>query len=182
MHTAQGGILKVLNKEKVMKKLVLSLMTAFVVAAGPAMAADTYFKPGSLVAQVGVGYGWGLGVEGGADLSLGQWVIAPVLPLDYGVGARVGFRTGFLTYGAGVGAEGHFAVHYSWKALGTGMDFVNRLESYTGIGVQLVPADTIPVYLSELGGTSYHLDNNLAIEIGYYSITGGGTLGLTYRF
>lgn len=165
-----------------MKKVFLALVVMAVVGLVPAMAEqNTYFKPGSLIAQVGFGWGWGAGLEGGADLSLGQWAPAPAFPLDYGVGARVGFNTGFLDYGSGIGVEAYGTVHYSWKALKTGNDFVDKLESYTGVGIQFQTNNPdSPLGIASAGGTSYYIDDKLAIDLGYYSVV-GYTLGVTYK-
>ena len=164
-----------------MKKLFLVMITAVAIGLVPALAEqNTYFKSGSLLAQVGVGYGYGAGLEGGVDLSLGQWELAPVFPLDFGVGARVGFNTGIQTYGAGIGAEAYGTVRYSWKALKTGIDFVDHLETFSGFGLQFQSNAVLPLWVGSMGGTSYHLDDKLAIELGYYSIV-GATIGATYK-
>jgi hypothetical protein len=165
-----------------MKKLVLIALSALVIGLVPAMAdQNTYFKPGTLEAQAGVGAGWGLGIEGGVDLSLGQFSLAPTLPFDWGVGARAGFATGLLGYGGGLGLQGGAVLHYSWKSLGLSYDWLNKMESYTGLGLYFQTGNSLfPIGLAEMGGTSYHIDDKLAVEIGYYSII-GGTLGVTYK-
>ena len=164
-----------------MKKLFLVLITIAAIGLVPAVAdQNTYFKPGTLVAQAGLGYGWGLGIEGGADLSLAQWVPVEVVPLDLGIGARAGFNTGFLSYGAGLGIAAFGTVHYSWKALKTGIAWVDKLETYTGLGLQFQSNYTYPLWIGSVGGTAYHVDDRLAIELGYYSFL-GATIGVTYK-
>lgn len=142
----------------------------------PAMAdSDTYSKPGTLTAQAGVGLAWaylgGVGLQAGADYGIAQVPFAPKLAMDFGASARVGFGTW-----GGLSAAVFGTAHYSWKELGLGIDWVNRLESYLGIGLAILPGLGLDAY----SGTAYHLDKNLAIfvEGGYYS----SVVGVSYRF
>jgi hypothetical protein len=154
------------------KKLFLVLLTAAAVGLVPAMAdQDTYLKPGTVSAQVGIGAYWGyfggVNLEGGADLGLVQVPFAPKIPIDFGVAGRVGFGTWL---GLSAGAFG--TAHYSWKALGTGLDWLNRIESYIGLGVDFLPG----IGIDGFGGNSYHFDKNFAVfvESGYYATVIGG--------
>jgi len=161
------------------KKLFLVLLTVAAMGLVPAMAEqNTYFKPGSLVAQAGVAFGyWGLGVEGGADLSLGQFALAPVFPIDYGVAVR-----GALGFGKGLGfgVGGYGTAHYSFKALKTGNTYIDKLETSLGIGLDFAPGAVFPLWVGYYDTWSYHIDDSLAVELGYYSLS-WYTLGVTYK-
>lgn len=161
-----------------MKKLFLGMIILAAVGLVPAMAEqNTYFKPGSLVAQAGVGYGWGAGVEGGVDLSLGQFELAPVFPLDWGVAAR-----GAVAFGSevSIGVGGYGVLHYSLKALKTGNQFVDRIETSFGLGVDFLLRSNGGLGIGYIDTWSYHVDDKLAVELGYYSLA-GATLGVTYK-
>lgn len=159
-----------------MKRLFLIMTTAAVLGLVPAMAdQNTFSKPGSISAQVGIGVSWaylgGLNIEGGADLGLVQVPFAPKLPIDFGVAGRVGFGT----WGAlSVGAFG--TASYSWKSLGLGVEWVNQLESYLALGLVFIPG----LGLDAFAGNAYHFDKNLAVflESGYHTNVLGVSFGL----
>ena len=161
-----------------MKKLCIFLLSLAAFGISNVSAEQsTYSKPGSLSAQAGLGLYWGhydgLDIEGGVDLGLVQVPFANVLPIDFGVSGRVGLGIGAWG-GLSVGAFG--TAHYSWKALGAKLDWLNRLESYLAIGVQILPGLNLDGY----GGNAYHIDQNFAVfyEGGYHA----SVLGVSYKF
>jgi hypothetical protein len=161
-----------------MKNLFLVLLLAGAGLMSATADQNTYFKPGSLLAQAGVAFGyWGLGVEGGADLSLGQASFAPVFPIDYGVAVR-----GALGFGKGLGfgVGGYGTAHYSFKALKSGSPYVDKLETSIAIGLDFAPGAAFPLWIGYFDTWSYHIDDKLAVELGYYSLS-WYTLGVTYR-
>ena len=155
------------------KKSVFLAVLAVVIGAVPAMAwNDTYFKPGTLTAQAGAGLYWGgfVEVEGGVDYAFEQADLSPEFPLDFGLAGRAAFSN----YGFGVGV---FATaHYSWKSLRTKLDWLNHMETYLGLGIDLLPG----VSLDAFGGVSYHLNEKWAIYVegGFHD----SVLGAQYRF
>ena len=160
-----------------MKRLILVMLTLAAFGALPAMAADTYSKPGTLTAQAGLGLYWGLfggfDLQGGVDYGITQFDFAPVFPLDVGASGRVGFGSW-----GGLAGGVYGTAHYSWKSLGTSFDWLNRLESYIGIGVEVLPS----LGLSSYSGSAYHFDNHLAAFLEYDAIGGGTVLGASYKF
>lgn len=160
-----------------MKKLFLVLLTVAAVGLVPAAAdQNTFSKPGSLSAQVGIGSSWGyyfggLNVEGGVDVGLAQVPFAPKFPVDFGVAGRVGMSTW-----GGLSAGAFGTASYSWKALGLGIQWVDALESYLGLGVRILPG----LGIDGFGGNAYHFDKNLSIfvESGYYSTVLGVAFSL----
>ena len=152
----------------------LAVALAFFLAGALAYAeSDTYFKPGTLTGEVGLGLNWaafGAAVQGGVDYSLYQ---VPSFPLDLGVSARTG-----LDFSSGVLLGGYGTAHYSWKELGTRMDWLNRLETYLGLGIQVLPLSN--VRFDGYVGTKYYFNTHWAVylEEAYQNTV----LGASYRF
>lgn len=154
-----------------MKKLLFVLL-ALIIATGAAYAAnDSYSKPGSLTAQVGLGLYWagfGADLQGGVDYSLYR---IPSFPLDLGVSGRVG-----LGFGSGFDLGAYGTAHFSWKDLGTRLDWLNHLETYIGLGLLVLPDLRFDGYV----GTAYHINSQWAVYLeGAYENT---VLGASYRF
>ncbi len=156
-----------------MKKIVLFSLLALALGVSAASAeVDTWSKPGTFTAQVGVGLHWGglVEVQGGVDLALLQVPLAPTFPLDVGVSGRVAVATN------GIGAGAYGTTHLSLKALRTGQSWLNPLELSLAIGVGLLPQIGLDAY----GGLAYHLDRSWAIYV--EGATFGSVLGASYRF
>jgi len=155
-----------------MKKHLFVVLALIFATAAVHAASDTYSKPGSLTAQVGLGLYWGAfgaDLQGGVDYSLYQ---IPSFPLDLGVSGRFGL------FGSGFALGGYGTAHYSWKELGTRLDWLNHLETYAGLGVLILPLSDLRLdfYL----GTKYHFNSQWAIYLeGAYNNT---VLGVSYRF
>jgi hypothetical protein len=155
-----------------MKRLALLLVLSVVALSAVSAEADTWLRPSSAEAQVGVGLYWhGFGqVQGGVDVGLVQIPFDPQFPLDLGVSGRVALASG--GFGAGV----YGVASYSWKALRTGQAWLDGLETYLGLGIGLAPS----LGLDGLGGVEYHFNRHWAlyVEGGQF----GGALGGAYRF
>jgi hypothetical protein len=156
-----------------MKRFLLILATGVVLTAS-ASAADTYSSPGSVTAQLGLGLGWG-GVTGelagGVDVGLFQLPLAPEFPLDVGVAGRAG-----LSFAPELDAGAYGTLHYSWKAAHTGLEWLNHMETYIGVGLAILPHLGLDGYL----GFSYHFNNHWALYV--ESDRYAGTIGGSYRF
>ncbi len=118
--------------------------------------------PGSFNGNVGVGMGYGLGaaVGGGAEYSFGKIVIADKYPLTYGAGGRVGIAFGSSST-LSLGVIG--TLHFSLDALDlpSDLEWARNFDFYTGIGLAVLPS----IGFYGMGGTSYFLSKNLAINI-----------------
>jgi hypothetical protein len=155
-------------------KRLLLILTAFAAVAGTAAAEDTYLKPGSVTAQLGAGLGWGglVGsLVGGVDVGLVQLPLGSEFPLDVGIAGRAGLS---FAPAAGLGAYG--TLHYSWKALKSNLEWLSHMETYLGIGLEVLPHPGLDGYL----GSSYHFNNhwNVFVE-GSLSVL---SIGAGYRF
>lgn len=89
----------------------------------------SYMKTGDLSIYASIGYWWGITLNAGADLILGEWKIANIFPLDYAVGARFLFESwSYLGYGSTYwGLAPMFIVHWGWNNM--------NLDFYEGIGL-----------------------------------------------
>jgi len=133
--------------------------------------------PGSLNVNVGIGYGyvWGLDIGGGAEFAIGKFNIGETLPFTYGVAARAGIGIGD-TFPLSLAALG--TVHFCWGAIAwpEEMAFMANLDTYIGLGLQILPG----LGFNTIGGTSYFLNKNLAINL-----EGGlraSYIGVLYKF
>ena len=156
-----------------MKRFLLTLAAAAVLT-GVACAEDTYSRPGSVAAQLGLGLGWGgvTGVlDGGVDVGLVQLPLAPEFPLDVGVSGRAG-----LSFAPSLGVGAYGTLHYSWKALHTNLEWLNHMETYLGVGLAILPHIGLDAY----GGLSYHFNDHWALFV--ESSSYNGSIGGSYRF
>ncbi|HWR12147.1 MAG TPA: hypothetical protein VN445_10010 [Rectinemataceae bacterium] len=119
--------------------------------------------PGSLNANAGVGLGYvnGLYVGGGVEYPIGKFVIANKIPLTYGAAARAGVYLGSNNVSFTIGAVG--TLHFCWGALDlpSELSWLGNFDSYIGLGLTIIPS----VYFNTIGGTSYFLSKNLAINV-----------------
>lgn len=146
------------------KKVVLVLAVLLFVsgmAFGQSLSEDgMLINPGSINASAGIGYGWGwgIGLGGGAEFAIGKFMIAETLPFTYGVAGRVGLDFGYFD-SFSVAALG--TVHFCWGALDLPEElaFLDNFDTYIGLGISIIPFD-----IASIGGTSYFLNKNLAIN------------------
>ncbi len=149
-------------KRVVLLAALLCVVTAFGFAQGSNAKNGMLIEPGSINANVGLGlgYGYGFGIGGGIEYAIGKFTIAEKLPFTYGAAARAGLYLG-NNVSLGLGAVG--TLHFCWGALNlpSALAWVGNLDSYIGLGLQVLPN----VRFNSIGGTSYFLSNNLAVNL-----------------
>ncbi len=175
---------------------------------------DSYLKPGNMVVSGGVGYGYswtwsvgdlltlgytysgfsGFGLYGGVEVILGQFKIANVVPLQFGVAGRASFT---ITYGSGLAGGGVGTLHLSFKGLNLPFDYLNNLDAYLGIGLGMTMGISAPLGLyseylrpapfslgfGSIVGSSYFFNDNVAIfvEEQYFATFWGSTIGVLVK-
>lgn len=150
-----------------MNKRIAFLLAALVIFSGFAFG-DSYAKngmlvaPGSLNANIGLGlhYGHGFGLGGGVEYAIGKFVIAEKLPFTYGIAGRAGLDLA-SSVALSIGAFG--TLHFSWGALNfpRELSWIGNFDSYLGLGLTVFPG----VGFDTIGGLSYYLSNNVAINL-----------------
>ncbi len=150
-----------------MNKKVLAVLALLMLVSGMAFGQSLsedgmLINPGSINASAGLGYGygWGIGIGGGAEFAIGKFVIAETLPFTYGAAARAGIDFGFSSAALSVAALG--TVHFCWGALDLPEElaWLDNFDTYIGLGLQILPG----LGIASIGGTSYFLNKNLAIN------------------
>ncbi|MEI8095383.1 MAG: hypothetical protein WCG80_14325 [Spirochaetales bacterium] len=164
-----------------MKKIALVCIALLGLLAAPAFAAE-WGAPKVLNAELGadLGFGW-IGGSAGAELGLFQWNLGPQFKLNFGVKGAAGVDLDFLSAGIRLGVGAYGVLHYPIKQLNTGIDFLNKLDYWLGLGVGLHILSTFyptPAYTS---GVSYDLNSNLAVYAGYNEF-GGSSFGIKTTF
>ncbi len=172
-----------------MKKALLAIAAACAIGVS-GFALDANFDKGELAANVGLSFGWGIGVGGGAELGLMRFDLADQLPITIGAAARGYFSTawGYSFLDVGAMATGHI----SFKGLDLPKDmkkWTDRLDYYLGLGlgVSIIGTDywsnRSPINFVSMTGVNYYLNDNLAInlESGYMSYWGYGLIGVTFK-
>jgi hypothetical protein len=169
-----------------MKKIALVLL-ALVGLSGLAFSEDfsksgMLLSPGTLDVNAGLSYGWyyGVGVGVGAEYVIGKFDVAKDIPLSYGAAARAAINFGYFdSTPVVVGAFG--TLHFNWGALDIkGADWLKNLASYIGLGLDIIPGATIPVQFDSIGGVSYFIQKNLAVNL--ESGVSGSKIGVLYKF
>ncbi|MEI6386994.1 MAG: hypothetical protein WCQ50_10175 [Spirochaetota bacterium] len=119
--------------------------------------------PNSLIANAGLGLGYstGIGVGGGIEYVIGAFKIDEKLPFTYGAAGRAGLALGVGRVDISAGVLG--TVHFAWSSLDLPekIRWLSNLDSYIGIGIAILPSPN----LSSIGGSSYFLSKNLAINL-----------------
>jgi len=168
--------------EVYMAKKTALLIAAIVVLSGfafaePAAKDGMIIAPGTLNANVGIGYGyvWGLDIGGGAEFAIGKFMIGETLPFSYGAAARAGIGIGD-TFPLSVAALG--TVHFCWGALEwpDELAWLANVDSYIGLGIQILPG----IGINSIGGSSYFINEHLAVNF-----EGGlraSYVGVLYKF
>ena len=150
-----------------MKNRIVLVLAALVLFSGFAFG-DSYAKngmlvaPGSLNANIGLGlhYGSGFGLGGGVEYGIGKFVIGEKLPFTYGIAGRAGLDlTSSVAFSAGVFGT----LHFSWGALSfpRELSWIGNFDSYLGLGLSVFPG----LDFDTIGGLSYYLSNNVAINL-----------------
>ena len=153
-----------------MKKFTVLVALLCVVVGFASAETSNYSKngmlinPGSINANVGIGfgygYGYGLSVGGGVEYAIGKFMIAEKLPFTYGVAGRAGLYFGGNNIDIALGAVG--TLHFNWGALNlpSELAWIGNFDSYFGLGLSILPG----FGFNTIGGTSYFLSDNLAIN------------------
>lgn len=167
---------------------------------------DSYFKPGTLAVNLGIGFAFfwgGFDIYPGVEYTFYQFKIDNKIPFDLGVAARgiyyswsttaYGGNYGFMLIGAGAFAT----LHFGPKAIENLPDFLKKTDLYIGLGIRFFSASYTgdAAYLNSLGynyggigfaslgGVSYFITDNFAINFeGSYYGYGGGLIGVLYKF
>ncbi|MGC8770652.1 MAG: hypothetical protein ACP5Q5_05310 [Brevinematia bacterium] len=167
---------------------------------------DSYFKPGTLAVNLGIGFAFfwgGFDIYPGVEYTFYQFKIDNKIPFDVGVAVRgiyyswsttvYGGNYGFMLIGAGAFAT----LHFGPKAIENLPDFLKRTDVYIGLGIRFFSASYTgdAAYLNSLGynyggvgiasigGVSYFITDNFAINFeGSYYGYGGGLIGVLYKF
>lgn len=150
-----------------MKKRMVFLAIALLAISGFAFG-ESFAKngmlvaPGSLNANLGLGlrYSSGFSLGGGIEYAIGNFAIAKTLPFTYGIAGRAGID--LASYVAlSVGAFG--TLHFSWGALKLPkeLSWIGNFDTYLGLGLTVFPG----VGFDTIGGLSYYLSNNIAINL-----------------
>jgi len=141
---------------------LICVMTTFGFAQESLATDGMLVTPGSINANVGLGlnYGYGFGLGGGVEYAIGKFVLAEKLPFTYGAAVRLGL---YLGSGFSVSAGAVGTLHFCWGALTlpANLSWVGNLDSYFGLGLSILPS----VSFNTIGGTSYFLSKNLAINL-----------------
>jgi len=173
-------------------KKVLLVSIVLLSVCGLAFAADSagapLFGPGNFSLQADVDIGYGFGVSGGGDFGIGSFKIGPI-PFTYGVAARVGYDMGDWNY---VALDVLGTVRMSWNSLFPQVGFVNKLESYIGLGLGAgfysysllgVNQTGSTFSVASIEGNNYYITKSLAINLeeGYYGYYGGLKVGVLFK-
>lgn len=140
---------------------------------------QSYLENGDLSIYASIGWWWGLCANAGAELVLGQWNIANIIPIDFSVGVRVLYEGWtYLSYGYYFfGASPMFILH-----VGT----TGNLDFYEGIGFGFcfsnyssILSNDFALGFSAVSGVTWYLSKNLGLileyaYVGYVSTWGVG--------
>ncbi|MCR4422812.1 MAG: hypothetical protein NUV32_10115 [Exilispira sp.] len=171
-----------------MKKLIFILFV-LVVFALPLFAQTTndpstyfksYLKNGDLSIYASIGWWFGLCVNAGAELVLGEWNIANILPIDFSVGVRVLYEGwSYLGYGVETyfGAAPMFIIH-----IGT----VGNFDFYEGVGIGFAFYNgdfyynykSFEIGVAAVSGVTWYLSSNLGLILEYAYVGWVSTWGV----
>jgi len=171
------------------KKVFLSLVAACLVGVS-GFALEANFDKGELAANVGLSFGWGIGIGGGAEFGITRFDIADQLPITIGAAARGYFSSAWGYSFLDIGAMA--TAHVSFKGLDLPPDmkkWTDRLDYYLGLGlgVSLMGTDYWTnrslINFASMTGVNYYLNKNLAVnfESGYMGYWGYGLIGVTFK-
>ncbi len=169
-------------QRKALVVLVLALVAGLAIGAqSKGGALETLTPPGTLMADVGIGWG---GLSGGVEYMLYQFNIADVVPLTLGAAGRAFvdpgiFYSGFSSFTFGLGGFG--TAHIGFKELKVPDTFkwLSNFDTYIGLGIGFGSISLTSTYsyytvspgigFSTFEGASYYLNDKLAItgEYGY---------------
>jgi opacity protein-like surface antigen len=181
-----------------MKKIALGLVFAALLLVIPAAAfAQTpnwegNFHKGDLTVAGGFGFGYGFTIVPAVEYTIVDFKIGDTVPLAIGVTGKgvINFYPDFFT-SYGVGAL--VTAHMGFRGLDI-PDFLQRFDVYASVGVgfsffSYVAGATETYGASRFGfatsdGVAWFINDNLAVfvEGNYWAYSGGGTIGILYKF
>ncbi len=186
----------------IVSMLVILLLSTTVFAGTKRGKIDSVYKPGDVTVSMSIGFGYeGITFYPGAELLLSQKRIAGTLPLDFGVAVRgfyndystsiLGYDWGWTAYG--IGAFG--TAHLSFREFDLSFKYLDNLDFYIALGIKYDHFSYTGVYSSyydssyggigivAIGGINYFFTEHFALVLeGTYWGTGGGTIGVLYKF
>jgi len=172
-----------------MKKLFLVLFILLVFATpifaqssnNPSQYFKSYLENGDLSIYASIGWWWGLCANAGAELVLGQWNIADIIPIDFSVGIRALYE-GWYSYPVNhfyAGAAPMFIIH-----VGT----MGNFDFYEGIGLGFYFSnssflDGFGIGFAAVSGATWYLSKNLGliIEYAYVGYVSTWGVGITLK-
>ncbi|HPC37953.1 MAG TPA: hypothetical protein PLF21_01445 [Exilispira sp.] len=169
-----------------MKKCILLFFLVLLIATpifaqssnDPSKYFQSYLENGDLSIYASIGWFWGFCLNGGAELVLGQWNIADIVPIDFSVGVRVLYE-GWSIYSYSYyyfGASPMFIIH-----IGT----TGNLDFYEGIGLGFCLTNDTGLFLngfslgfSAVSGVAWYLSKNLGLILEYAYVGYASTWGV----
>jgi opacity protein-like surface antigen len=158
-----------------MRKLFFVIFVLFLLAT-PILAQTTndpstyfksYLKNGDLSIYASIGWWLGLCANVGAELVLGEWNIADILPIDFSVGVRALYEgwSYFNSSYSVFGVAPMFIIH-----IGT----VGNFDFYEGIGIGFAFStgswsvyNDFEIGFAAVSGATWYLSNNLGLILEY---------------
>ncbi|HQM88554.1 MAG TPA: hypothetical protein PLI56_00260 [Exilispira sp.] len=142
---------------------------------------QSYLDNGDLSFYASAGYWWGFCINAGVEYTLGEWNIANIWPIDYGVAVKVLYEGwsyagyGFESY---IGAAPFFMLHIGVK--GTNLDF------YEGIGLGFAfymgnyysEYNDFEIGFAAVSGVSWYFSKNMGLILEYAYIGWVSTWGI----
>lgn len=163
--------------------LIISLPVLAQSSNDPSQYFKSYVDNGDLLIYASIGYFWGICANAGAELVLGQWDIANIVPIDYSIGARILFQSwSFLGFSETYfGAAPMFIIH---------MGLAGNFDFYEGIGLgfafysgtQYTNSD-FEIGFAAISGIAWYLSKNLGLilEYAYIGWTSTWGVGITLK-
>ncbi len=126
----------------------------------PADYFQSYLKKGNLSIYASLGWWYGICINGGGEIVLGEWKIADIFEIDYSVGFRVLFQSYFLTnltYSLFYfGAAPMFIIHLGitgnldfYEGMGLGLFFSNDTYLFKEFGIGFAAVSGITWYFAK---------------------------------
>ncbi|MDX9827834.1 MAG: hypothetical protein RBT73_08820 [Spirochaetia bacterium] len=145
-----------------MKKTIAVLLLLAVVSFGAYAQGKTNMDKGDFAASIGLNFGWGFGVGGGAEMMLARWDIADVIPITFGAAVKAGIS---LTpwFEATVAALG--TAHFGLATFTDLPEWARKFDWYTalGLGLGLGGGSGLGIGIATGGGMSYHFTPSIAV-------------------
>lgn len=170
--------------------MALAVVAALGMAAPVFAEANSHYNNGDFTVGVGVGFGWGISLIPGIDLTFGEFKLADGYGLDFGLAVKgmFSFYNAFSYSYNAFGAGAYFMLHFGLKNFPS--DFLKKLDFYWGPGLRfLVFSSNLPGYVapasfgfSTVGGTQYFLSESVSVFVEYsYSYGSYADVGINFK-